>query len=241
MNTPLIGFIAGVVLGVSCAGVVTLYLFWTRSLRIAGSQYAIRFGQFLGGGLFLGSLLLLLKLCERIGIVVHAPGYDQALGAYLFGFVSVTFFALRAETRWRKSRGIGQTGKPADSTTRLTLTPLKRNFLVILMFGVGLGIPAGFMMRRQEPASLYLGAMSWLCFFAILVLVAGLRDRAHAVQTGKVILVAFACIEIAMLALFWKYRASSPTFSSAALAAAVMLCVGTAGEFAVLRRTIRRN
>jgi len=39
-------------------------------------------------------------------------------------------------------------------------------------------------------------------------------------------LLAFACVEIAVLALFWKFRKTSPAFSSAALIAAVMLCIG---------------
>jgi len=237
VNIHLIGILCGLALGVSGAVLVAAYMFYTRSSRMAQNQYAIRLGQLLGGGLFLGSLFLLLRLCERIGI--HTPGYDLSLGACLSGFVCVTFFAGRAEIRWRRSRGLGPTNTPTKNTQAAVLTPLRRNFLVVLMFGVCLGFPAGFM--PHKPVSLCLGAVSWLCFFAILVLLAVSRDKAHMLQLQRVMFVAFACIEIAMLGLFWKDRASSPSFSFAALAAAVMLCIGTAGEFAVLRWTMRRN
>ena len=130
----------------------------------------------------------------------------------------------------------------SDNTKKPMMPPLRRKFLGLLMLGAtSIGFSAGFLMRWQRPVSLYLGAASWLCLFAILVLLTTFKDRAFALQLRKFMLVAFACIDIAMLGLFWKFRASSPAFSSAALGAAVMLCIGATVALLVMRRIMPRT
>jgi len=83
-----------------------------------------------------------------------------------------------------------------------------------------------------------LGAVSWLCWLALLVLITTAKDRAFALQIQRLTLVAFGCIEIAMLALHWKFRDTSPGFSSAALAVALVLCIGVTVAFVAMRRTM---
>jgi hypothetical protein len=242
VKLQLIGMIVGLVFGVSWTALVAAYLFYTRSSRMAHNQYVIRLGQLLTGGLAIGSLLLLLRLSEQIGLVIHTPPYYTSLYAFVLSSGCVMFFAVVAENRWRKSSGLDQTTTSTDNTKRPMVPPLKRKFLSLLMLGVAsLGFSAGFLMRWQRPGSLYLGAASWLGLFAILVLLTTFKDRAYALRLQRFMLVAFTCIEIAMLGLFWKFRASSPAFSSAALAAAVMLCIGATVALFVMRRIMPRT
>lgn len=244
MKLQLIGMIVGLVFGVLWTALVAAYLFYTRSSRMAHNQYVIRLGQLLVGGLAIGSLFLLLRLCEQIGLVIHTSPYDTSLYAFVLSSGCVMFFAVRAEIRWRKSSGLDQTTTLADNTKRPMVPPLKRKLLSLLMLGVAstsLGFSAGFLMRGQRPESLYLGAASWLGLFAILVLLTTFKDRAHALRLQRFMLVAFTCVEIAMLGLFWKFRASSPAFSSAALAAAIMLCIGATVALFVMRRIMPRT
>lgn len=237
MQLQLIGLIVGLVFGASWTALVAAYLFYTRSSRMARNQYVIRLGQLLVAGLALGSLVLLLRLSEQMGLVIHTPPYYTMLYAFVLSSGCVIFFTGRAEIRWRKSSGLDQTTTSTGNTKRLMVPPLRRKFLVFLMLAsVSLGLPAGFLMRWQRPGSLYLGAASWLCLFAISVLLTTCKDRAYALELQRFMLVAFACVEIPMLALFWKFRNTSPDFSSAALAAAVMLCIGATAALFVMRR-----
>jgi len=242
VNIQLIGIVAGLVFGVSWTALVAVYLFYTRSSRMVHNQYVIRLGQLLVGGLAIASFLLLLRQCEQIGLAIHTFPYYVSLYAFVLSSGCVMFFAFRAEIRWRKSSGLDQTTTSSDNTKRPMLLPLRREVLSLLMLGAAsLGLSAGFVIRWQRPVSLYLGAASWLCLFAILVLLTTFKDRAYALQLQRFMLVAFTCIEIATLGLFWKFRATSPSFSSAALAAAVMLCIGATVALFVMRRTMPRT
>jgi hypothetical protein len=149
------------------------------------------------------------------------------------------FFAVRAEIRWRKSSGLDQTSASPYNTQELqiTLSAGRRKLVSLLVLGVvSLGFSGGFLARWPRPLSLFLGAASWLFLFAILVLLTTARDKAYALQLQRFMLMAFACVEISMLALFWKFRNTSPAFSSAALIAAVMLCIGVTAALLVMRR-----
>lgn len=241
MKLQLIGLIVGLAFGASWTALVAAYLFYTRSSRMARNQYVIRLGQLLVGGLAIGSLFLLLRLSEQMGLVIHTRPYYALLYAFVLSSGCVIFFVGRAEIRWRKSSGLDRTTTSTDNTKRLMVPPLRRKFLGLLMLGgASLGLPAGFLMRWQRPGSLYLGTASWLCLFAILVLLTMCKDRAYALGLQRFMLVAFASIEIPMLALFWKFRNTSPAFSSAALAAAVMLCIGATVALFVMRRIMPR-
>jgi hypothetical protein len=219
-------------------------LFFTRSSRRARNQYVIRLGQLLVGALAIGSLLLLSRLWEQIGLVLHSSAYYMSLYAFVVSSVCVMFFAVRAEARWRKSSGLDQKSVSPYNTQglQITLPAARRKLVSVLVLGVvSLGFSGGFLARWPRPLSLFLGAASWLFLFAILVLLTPVRDRTFALQLQRFMLVAFACIEIAMLALFWKFRNASPAFSSAALIAAGMLCIGVAAALLVMRRIMPRT
>lgn len=211
---------------------------------MARNQFAIRLGQLLVGVLGIGSLLLLSKVWEKIGIVVHSPPRHMSLYAFALSSGCIMFFAVRAEIRWRKSSGLDRTSTSPGSTRGLPMTrAVRRTFLGILLIGLlSLCFSVGFLAQWPRPASLYMGAASWLCWFAILVLLVTIaRDRANALQLQRFMLVAFACVEIAMLALFWRFRDGSPALSSAALIAAAMLCVGVTAAISAIRWIMPRS
>jgi hypothetical protein len=115
VNIQLIGIIAGLVFGVSWTALVAAYLFYTRSSRMAHNQYAIRLGQLLVGRLSIGSFLLLLRLWEQIGLVIHTHPHYMPLYAFVLSSGCVVFFAVGAEIRWRKSSGLDQTTRKRDT------------------------------------------------------------------------------------------------------------------------------
>jgi hypothetical protein len=243
VNIQLIGIIGGLVLGVSWTGAIAAYLFFTRSFRRARNQHTIRLGPLLAGALAIGSFLLLSRLWEQIGLVVHSSPYYMSLYTFVLSSACVMFFAFRGEIRWRKSSGLDLTSTFPDKTQRPPITPAGRRKLVfLLVLGlVSLGFAVGYLARWPRPVSLFLGAASWLFLFAILVLLTTARDRTHALQLQRFLLVAFASIEVGMLALFWKFRDTSPAFSYAALIAAVMLCIGVTAALLVMRRIMPRT
>lgn len=243
MNIELIGIIAGLVIGASWSGATAAYLFFTRSSRSARNQYVIRLGQLLVGVFAIGSFLLLTRLWEQIGIVRRGPSYYASLYAFVLSSLCVIFFAVRAEIRWRKSSGLDRTSSSADNSQRALITRAGRRKLAsILILGLAsLGFAAALLARWPRPSSLLLGAGSWLCWFAIFVLLTTARDRAYAVQLQRFVLVAFGCVEISMLALFWKFRDTSSAFASAALIAAVLLCVGATTALLIMRRMMPRS
>jgi hypothetical protein len=99
VKLQLIGMIVGLVFGVSWTALVAAYLFYTRSSRMAHNQYVIRLGQLLVGGLAIGSFLLLLRLWEQIGLVIHTPPHYTSLYHVVLSSGCVMFFAVRAEIR----------------------------------------------------------------------------------------------------------------------------------------------
>jgi hypothetical protein len=110
----------------------------------------------------------------------------------------------------------------------------------VLGFG-SLGFAVGFLVRWPRPASLLLGGASWLCWLGIFVLLTSARDKAYALQLQRFILVVFGCLVISILILFWKFRHTSPAFSSAALITAALLCFGATTALILMRRLMPRN
>lgn len=243
MNIELIGITAGLVLGVSWSGATAAYLFVTRFSRRARNQFVIRLGQLLVGVFAIGSFLLLTRLWEQIGIARRGPSHYASLYAFVLSSLCVIFFAARAETRWRKSSGLNRTRAPADNNQRSPITRAGRRKLAsILMLGLAsLGFAVALLARWPRPSSLLLGAGSWLCWFAIFVLQTTARDRAYAVQLQRFMLVAFGCVGISMLALFWKFRDTSSAFAYAALIAAGLLCAGATTALWIMRRMMPRS
>lgn len=243
MNIELIGITAGLVLGMSWSGATAAYLFLTRSSRKARNQYVIRLGQLLVGVFAIGSFLLLTRLWEQIDIVRRSHSYYASLYAFVLSSACVVFLALRAEIRWRKASGLDRTSTSLGNSQRAPITRAGRRKLAgILGLGLAsLGFAVVLLERWPRPSSLLLGAGSWLCWFAIFVLLTTARDRAYAVQLQRFVLVAFGCVEISMLALFWKFRDTSSAFSSAALIAALLLCVGATTALLIMRRIMPRS
>src|SRR5690349_19298714 len=103
---------------------------------MAHNQYVIRLGQLLVGGLSIGSLLLLLRLWEQIGLVIHTHPYNMSVYGFVLSSGCVMFLAVRAEIRWRKSSRLDQTTTSTHNTKRPMLPPLRRKFLGLLMLGV---------------------------------------------------------------------------------------------------------
>jgi hypothetical protein len=82
--------------------------------------------------------------------------------------------------------------------------------------------------------------LPWSSFLALFVPINSAKDRAFAFQIQRFVIAAFACIEIAMLALYWKFRQVSPAFSLAAFVATLVLCIGAIIAFVAMRRTMPR-
>jgi hypothetical protein len=243
VSIELVCIIAGFVLGVAGTGSIAAYLFFTRVYRGTGNQYAIRLGQLLVGASFIGSFLLLTKVWEQIGILPHSSPYYASLYAFALSSGCVMFLALRAEIRWRKSSSRDRTSASAHNKEQPPLTHVGRRILawLVVLAIVSVGFAIALIVRWPKPSSLFLGAAFWLCWFGIFVLLTTARDRTYALQLQRFVLVAFACVEISTLALYWKFRDSTPAFSSAALIAAVLLCVGAATALLIMRRIMPRS
>jgi len=106
MQVTLIAALAGILLGCALAGAMCWYLLLSRPYRKVNNRIAIRLGQLLALVSIGGGLLLLQVLDAQWGIKCHSSPYYAALWAYLFGWICVMFFTLRADLRWQKSVGL---------------------------------------------------------------------------------------------------------------------------------------
>lgn len=234
MNITLAGLLAGLLIGLLLGGLAAAYLFFTRSFRRAANRYVIHFGQLLLGASPIGGFLLLARFWDQVGIVYGSPSRSASLYAFVLGYGCVVFFTIRAEIRWRKATG--QSSPPPKQP----MTPSGRRILrsIVMLASVSWVFAIAFLVRWPKPSSLYVGVVSWLCWFALLVPINSAKDRAFALKVQRFTMAAFACIEIAMLALYWKFRRASPAFSFAAFVFALVLCVGASIAFVVMRRTM---
>jgi hypothetical protein len=239
VNTAAIGVLAGLVIGLLLGGLAAAYLFFTRSFRRAANRYVIHIGQLLVGASLIVGILLLARSWEEIGIVRRSSSGSASLYAFVLGYGSIVFFTIRAEVRWRKGTGQSQSGSPSP---KQPMSASGRRILrsIIILAIVSWVFAIASLVRWPKPSSLYIGVVSWLCWFALLVPISSAKDRAFALQVQRFTMGAFACIEIAMLALYWKYRQTSPSFSLAAFFVALMLCVGASIAFVVMRQTMPR-
>lgn len=120
------------------------------------------------------------------------------------------------------------------------MTPSERRILrwIVILGIVSWGFAIGFLVRWPKPSSLYLGVVSWLCWFALFEPINSAKNRAFALQIQRFALIVFGCMEIALLAMCWKFRQTSPAFSSAAFVVVVVLSIGASVAFVVMRRTM---
>jgi hypothetical protein len=108
---------------------------------------------------------------------------------------------------------------------------------VLIFLSVGLAV--AFLLSWLKPVSLVFAGTSLLCVFASLLVFVGAAKSEYAPQAQKVILLTSGCFGLAFSGLAWKYRASSPAFSSAALIALAILCFGTMATFFFIRQSKR--
>jgi hypothetical protein len=106
VTATLIATFAGLLFGSAWAGAVGWYLLLTRSYRQVRNLIVIRLGYLLVGTVSIGSLLLLLSLCDVMGIARQSFSLNAALYAYTISCACVAFFVGRSEIRWRKSVGL---------------------------------------------------------------------------------------------------------------------------------------
>lgn len=239
VGITLVGVFAGLVIGLLLGGLAAAYLFYTRSFRRAANRYVIHFGQLLLGASPIGGILLLARFWEQVGIVSRSSAGSVSLYAFLLGYGCTAFFTIRAEICWRQTTRQSQSSSPF---AKQPMTPSGRRIFrsIVILAIVSWFFAIAFLVRWPKPSSLYLGVVSWLCWFALFVPINSAKDRAFALQIQRFTIAAFACIEIAVLALYWKFRQASPAFSLAALVVALVLCVGASIAFVVMRRTMPR-
>jgi hypothetical protein len=106
MALTLILILLGTGLGGLSCGLVALYFVTTRAYRRARSMVVFALGYLWILATFLGSLLLLLRGQEWLGVSPHTSQDHIALYAYTASFVFGVFLVGRSEIRWRRSVGL---------------------------------------------------------------------------------------------------------------------------------------
>jgi hypothetical protein len=96
----------GLVLGSLAAGVLALFLGFTRAARRVRNPFVICLGYTVVGISAIGSVLALLTICDRLGIDRHGPQHYNALYAYTVSYACEVFVFVRREARWRQSVGL---------------------------------------------------------------------------------------------------------------------------------------
>jgi hypothetical protein len=102
----LIATFAGLLFGGAWTATVGCYLLLTRSYRRVRNPIVIGLGYLLVGTVGIGSLLLLLSLCDAMGIARQSSSLYTGLDTYAISSACVMFFVGRSEIRWRKSVGL---------------------------------------------------------------------------------------------------------------------------------------
>ena len=243
MTARLTALLSGLLLGCAASEAVYLYLLRSRPYRKLNNRFVIHLGQLfvlisVGGG-----LLLLFFICDRLGVARRSPPYYAALYAYVICSAIVMFLAVRTEIRWRKSTGLDRKNSSPYSKQRAPLVSVGSPKLVgILALGLlSIGFAWAFLALRPRPVSIIFGGISWICLFGVFVLLTRAGNKAYAIQLQRFVLVAFGCVEIPIVGLVWKYRQTSPAFSSASLISAVLLCFGAATALFIMRRIMPQD
>jgi len=106
MALTLILILLGAALGGLVPSLWAWYFVGTREYRRARNLRIIGLGQVFVIGISLGSLLLMFKAQEWLGIAPYSSQRRAALYAYTASFVCGAFLLGRNEVRWRKSVGL---------------------------------------------------------------------------------------------------------------------------------------
>jgi hypothetical protein len=126
MNIMLILILGGLTLGCATAGVIGLYMLFSRPYRKARNRLAILLGQVFVAVSALTSLVMLQKLEQFFSVVRHSSTYYSAMYAHVLGLLCGFFFMLRAEFRWRRASGLVTTAK----NNRPVVPGAKRRLLI---------------------------------------------------------------------------------------------------------------
>jgi hypothetical protein len=215
MNTTVILVVAGFGLGCATAGAIGFYLALSRHYRKVRNRLAIHFGQAFVAVSAVSGLLLLQRLEQFLSVARHSSAYYDGMYAYTLGFLCVTFVAMRAEFRWRRSCGL-----VASTESKRPVVPGARRRLLIGLgiLAVSSGFSVAYWVFRPKPISVMFCATSMLFVFAFLIFVGRTLDRAQMRESRTVILVLAAAIFCLFGGLAWKLRNTDPTLSSAWLA-----------------------
>lgn len=106
LTLMLLAISLGLVLGSWAGGVLGWFLVFTRQYRRVRNRLAIGLGYLVIGVSSVGTLLLLLRTLERMGVGLHSSQRDAAVFAYAIGYGGILLLAGRSEIKWRRSVGL---------------------------------------------------------------------------------------------------------------------------------------
>lgn len=93
-------------LGAITSGLMNWYLVATRPYRKVRNVLAIGFGYVLFIGIPIGSLLVLRRALDAVGVAPHSSEREKAVFGYAIGLVPVVVLGLQGELKWRKAAGL---------------------------------------------------------------------------------------------------------------------------------------
>src|SRR5215472_3264150 len=97
LQVMLMGFAFGMLAG----AVTAAFLFFTRPARRLRNAFALGLGYVLVAGSALGSILLLFRISDGLGVGRRSAAHYSSLYAYATCYAIVTCLAIRAELKWR--------------------------------------------------------------------------------------------------------------------------------------------
>jgi hypothetical protein len=106
MTLTLIAILFGAGLGGLVPAMWAWYFVGTREYRRAKSLLIFGLGYIFILGTSVGSLLLLTRVLEGIGVGRRSSQRDAAVYAYTASFICGVFLVARGEIRWRRSVGL---------------------------------------------------------------------------------------------------------------------------------------
>jgi hypothetical protein len=222
MNVTLFLILGGVTLGCATAGVIGLYMLFSRPYRKARNRLVIILGQVFVVVSALTSLAMLQKLEQFFSLVRNSSAYYSAMYAHAFGLLCGVFFVLRAEFRWRRASGLVT---PAKNTRPVVPGARRRLFIAFGILALACGFSVASWLNWPKPISVIFGGTSMLFAFAPMIFLGRNLDRAQMRESRIVILVLAAAMFCMFGGLAWKLRNTDPALSSAWLVTLAVPCV----------------
>ena len=101
--------------GSALSGLMALLFAVTRPYRRALNRLVIFFSQIVFAELAIGSLLLVLRISEGVGLGPHTERLYAAIPAFAITLIAGEILVIRAELSWRKSVGLRQANQTAGA------------------------------------------------------------------------------------------------------------------------------